>query len=217
MEKRAVFRAVRLKDPLQNRRRFPQAFYDLYGHVQNLIEIPDTVTLSAEIIDGTVGHSMSVAVLGYALADRLGLPEDRKKAIMIAARLQDLGKRAIWHHILNRRGGISDGERKELQGHVAESISTARSLGYDQPDVLEIIGNHHELMNGEGYPKGVKGEEISLEARISGVADVYCALTSWRSFREHWDSHVALSELKTGAQEGMYDARVVDTLCELIA
>src|SRR5208282_3365366 len=101
-----------------------------YRHVEKLIEIPDNATLSAEVIDSSVGHSLSVAVLAYALADHMGLPDEVKWDILVAARLQDLGKATIWHHILNRRGGLSDQERKDMEGHVTESLSIAKRMGY---------------------------------------------------------------------------------------
>ena len=215
-KKQFVYRAVRMKNTLLNRNRFPEVFHNQYRHVENMIEIPESVPLTVEVIDGTVGHSLGVAVVAYAIADRLGLPAETKKSVLIAARLQDLGKSGVWHHILNRRGGLSDNERRELEGHVAESVSIARRMGYEKPEVLEIIENHHELLNGEGYPRRKKGPEIPLAGRINCVADVYCALTSWRSFRESWDVRVALGELRKGATAGMYDPMVVDTLCELM-
>ena len=182
-----------------------------------MIEIPDAVPLAVEVIDGTVGHALSVAVVAYAIADQMGLSADVKKSILIAASLQDVGKRGVWHHILNRRGGLSDHERRELEGHVEESVSIAKRMGYDHPQILEIIATHHELLNGEGYPHGKKDNDIPLAGRICGVADVYCALTAWRSFRDPWDSRVALSELQKGVASGMYDAKVVETLCELMS
>ena len=134
--KQSVYNAIRLKDPLLNRKRFPVSFYDRYHHVEEMIEIPNAVPLAVEVIDGTVGHALGVATVAYALADRMSLPADVKKSILIAASLQDVGKRGVWHHILNRRGGLSDHERKELEGHVEESVSIAKRMGYDHPQVL---------------------------------------------------------------------------------
>ncbi len=216
-EKRAAFEVLGLANPLQDRDRFPKGFYDRYHHVQKLVEIPDSVTLPTEVIDAAVGHSLSVAVVAYGVADRMGLPEELKLDLLAAARLQDLGKSVVWHHITNRRGGLSDQERKDLEAHVPESVAMARRAGYNRPGVIEIIANHHEMLNGTGYPRHAKGEEIPLGARISCVADSYCALTAWRPYREAWDSRVALSEIRKGAVTGKYDPKVVDALCELMA
>ena len=216
-QKQAVFRAVGLVDPLLNRERFPQPFHDRYHHVPGMVEIPEDVVLPTEVMDGCVGHSLSVAVLSYALGDQLGLAEELKRHLLVAGRLQDLGKCIVWHHILNRRGVLSEQERKDLERHVDESVSIARRMGYEDPQTLEIIANHHELLNGEGYPRRLKGEEVPLGGRIACVADVYCALTERRPYRRAWDCRVALSEIHKGAAAGRFDPQVVDALNRLMA
>lgn len=214
--KQAVFKALKLVDPLQNEERFPRQFVQRFERVPALIEVPDEAVLPTEVLDGSVGHSFCVAVVAYALGEELGLAEDVKRNLLLAGRLQDLGKNIIWHHILNHRGVLSDQERKDLERHTDESVSIARRMGYDQPEVLEIIANHHELPDGEGYPRQMRGDEIPLGARISCVADVYCALTEKRPFRRAWDSRIALSEIHKGAAVGRYDPRVVDALNRLM-
>lgn len=216
-QKQSVFTIVGLKDPMQDRNRFPEKFYKQYHSATSLIDVPDTMVHPVEVIDGTLGHSLSVAVFAYALADNMGLPDDKKKIIMTAARLQDLGKVVVQQHLLNRRGGLSDQERRELEGHVNESVEKARDLGYDKPEVLEIIANHHELMNGAGYPRRARGDEIPEGARITCVSDVYCALTAWRPYRDAWDSRVAIRELGKGAENGKYDPKVVEALKSLLS
>jgi HD-GYP domain-containing protein (c-di-GMP phosphodiesterase class II) len=215
-ERQAVFKAVCLVDPLEDRSRFPRRFTDQYRAAREWLEIPEDIALPTEVIDGTVGHSLSVAVLSYGLADQLGLPEAVKRDVLTAAQLQDVGKAVVWHHVLNRPGSLSDQERKDLVAHVAESVAGAKRIGYGRPGVIEVIANHHELLNGTGYPRGIKGEDIPLGARISCVADVYCALTARRPYREPWDSHAALSELRKGAAAGKYDARIVDAVGVLV-
>jgi putative nucleotidyltransferase with HDIG domain len=216
-QKQAVFTIVGLKDPLQDRNRFPEKFYKQFQNVPSLIEVPDSLVHPVEVIDGTLGHSLSVAVIAYAIADQLELPENEKKDILTAARLQDLGKALVEQHLLNRSGGLSDQERRELAGHVNESVEKARDQGYDKKEVLDIIANHHELMNGAGYPQRARGDEIPLGARITCVADVYCALTAWRPYRDAWDSRVAIRELGKGADSGKYDPKVVETLKSLLS
>ncbi len=215
-DRRAVYQASGLRNPLLDRERFPEAFSNRYGKVEELIEIPDEITLPTEVVDATVGHSKSVAVLAYALGEQMGLADDLKRKLLVAGRLQDLGKSTIWHHILNRRGGLSDQERKELENHVAESISISKRMGYDDPQVIEIIATHHELLNGEGYPNHLHGEQIPLGGRIGCVADVYCAFTAWRPYREAWDRRIVLNELRKDATAGKYDPRVVEALVALV-
>jgi HD-GYP domain-containing protein (c-di-GMP phosphodiesterase class II) len=215
-EKQGVFKALKLVDPLRSEERFPRPFAERFQHVPALIEVPDEAVLPTEVLDGSVGHSLSVAVLAYALGEELGLAEDVRRQLLLAGRLQDVGKNIIWHHILNHRGVLSEQERKDLERHADESVSIARQMGYDQPAVLEIMANHHEIPNGEGYPRHLKGEEIPLGARITCVADVYCALTEKRPYRRAWDSRVALSEIHKGAAQGRFDPLVVDALNRLM-
>lgn len=216
-QKQRVFKALGTLNPLADRGRFPEGFYTQYGHVEGMVEVPDDVTLPTEVLDGTVGHSLAVAVVSYALADNLGVSDELKRAILLSGRIQDLGKSAVWHHLLNRRGGLSDQERKELERHVDESVVIAKRMGFSQPAVLDIISNHHELLNGEGYPKRAKGDAIPLGARIACVADVYCALTEPRPYRNSWDTHVALNELQKGVAAGKYDSKVVESLLSLMS
>ena len=216
-KKQAVFAITGMKDTLQDRNRFPENFHKRFKHVRDLIEVPDTVVHPVEAIDATLGHSLSVAIFSYAIADHLGLPEEDKKDILTAARLQDLGKAIVQQHLLNRRGGLSDQERRELEGHVTESVEQARNLDYNKQSVLDIIANHHELMNGTGYPQRARGDESPFGARITCVADVYSALTAWRPYRDAWDSRVAIGELKKGAASGKYEPKIVDALAGLLS
>ena len=215
--RQAVFKVLGLKNPLCTPERFPGRLYEAYKYVEGLIEIPNSITLQVEVIDGSVGHSLCVAFLSYVLADAMGLPEDLKRNLLVAGRLQDLGKSEIWHHTLNRRGGLSDAERKEIEGHVAASVSLAKRMGYDRPGVIEIIAGHHEALNGTGFPKHLSGDHIPLGARISSVADAYCALTAWRPYRPAWDAHVSRSEVRKGVEAGRYDPTVVNALEQLFA
>ena len=96
-------------------------------------------------------------------------------------------------------------------------MAIAKRMGYNRPEVLQIIANHHELLNGEGYPRHNKGDEIPMSSRIAFVADVFCALTESRPYRNPWDSRVAQRELEKGAASGKFDATVVDTLCDVMA
>jgi HD-GYP domain-containing protein (c-di-GMP phosphodiesterase class II) len=163
-----------------------------------------------------VGHSRVVALISYALGDRLKLNEELKRAILLAGYVQDIGKEAVPHHILNRPGSLTEQETKLLDRYVQESVATLKRLGYVEPQLLEIVGHHREVWKGDGYPDGLQGEAIPIGARITAVAEAYSALTSWRPYREAWDARMALSELRKGAEHGRYDPRVVETLIELL-
>ena len=114
----------------------PPAVAAKYGEAESLIEIPHDVMLAIEALDGAVGHCRVVALLSYALSDRLKLEEEMKKTILLAGYLQDLGKEAVPHHILNGTGSLTDQESELLETYVHESVAACRRMGYDDPRLL---------------------------------------------------------------------------------
>jgi adenylate cyclase len=210
-----VYEVVGLKDRWRDPAVIPPRLAEKYHGMQSLIGVPEELIISVEALDGSIGHSRCVALLSYALADALKLTEDSKATILLAGYTQDLGKEAVPHHILNRAGSLSEPEAKLLERYPAESVATLKRLGYVDPKLHEIILHHHEMWNGQGYPDKLKGEEIPIGARITAVAEAYSALTSWRPYREAWDSRVAFSELRKGAEVGQFDPQVVDALVEV--
>jgi putative two-component system response regulator len=157
-----------------------------------------------------------VALLSYALADHLGLNEALKKTILQAGYLEDLGKEAVPHHILNRRGSLTEQETELLRKYTAASVAACKRMGYVDPHLLEIIAHHHEAWNGSGHPDGLRGEAIPLGARITQIAAVYSALTSWRPYHDAWDARLALSEIRKEVEKGRFDPKVVDALCDIM-
>ncbi|MBZ5513535.1 MAG: HD domain-containing protein [Acidobacteriia bacterium] len=186
-----------------------------YLPVEKELEVPEELVLAVEALDGAIGHGRCVALLSYALADHLGLSEDSRKLILQAGYVQDLGKEAVPHHILNRAGSLTEQESKLLEKYVQESVASLKRLGYVDSRLHEIVLHHHEMWSGKGYPDRLAGEEIPLGARITGLAEAYSALTAWRPYRDAWDQRVALSELRKGAEQGRYDPRVADALIEM--
>ncbi|MDY6845031.1 MAG: adenylate/guanylate cyclase domain-containing protein, partial [Thermodesulfobacteriota bacterium] len=213
----AVYEVLGIKNIMRDRNRIPEGFYQKYSYVEGLIEVPDDVILPIEALDGTIGHSKIVAVISYAIANFLGLSEREKKNILIAGYLEDIGKQIIPHHILNRRGGLSETEIQEVEKHPVESTKILRSMGFDTEEILEIVAHHHEMYNGEGYPFGKKGQEIPLGARITSVADSYNALISWRPYREGWEQHAALAEMKNSEKRGKFDPQISEILINLMS
>jgi HD-GYP domain-containing protein (c-di-GMP phosphodiesterase class II) len=211
-----VYEIIGIKDVMSDRNKIPEEFYRKYRFVEELINIPDDVLLSIEALDGSIGRSKMVAVLSYAIADHLGLHDEEKQDILIAAYLSDIGKESIPHHILNRTGRLSENEFKEIERHPLEGIRIAKNMGYESSSILDTILYHHEMYNGGGYPFGLSGEEIPCGARIVAVADTYDALTSWRPYRERLERDAALSEIQRGAETGTFDPRSVEALMELM-
>jgi len=210
-----VYEVTGVKDRWLDPAVIPPRLAEKYGSMQSLIEVPEELITSVEALDGSTGHSRCVALLSYALADNLNLPDDLKATALLAGYTQDLGKEAVPHHILNRAGSLTEQESKLLEKYPLESVATLKRLGYVDPRLHEIVLHHHETWNGNGYPDRLKGEDIPIGARITSVAEAYSALTSWRPYREAWDARVAQSELRKGAGLGRYDLQVVDTLIEL--
>lgn len=216
-ERVSVYKVIGIKDILQDNKKIPDGFYQKYKYVEELIEIPEDVILPVEALDGTIGHSKAVAIISYAIADQLGLTEQEKRNILLAGYLEDIGKQIVPHYILNRNGSLTEMEIKEMEKHPMESTKILKSMGYDIPEVLEIVLHHHEMYNGEGYPYKKRGEEIPLGARITGVADSYSALISWRSYREGWEPGAALAEIRRGGERGKFDPQISDILIGFFA
>jgi HD-GYP domain-containing protein (c-di-GMP phosphodiesterase class II)/class 3 adenylate cyclase len=216
LQKVTVYEVVGIRDLWNDPAIIPPAIAKKYGVAEEHIEIPEDLVLAVEALDGSIGHSRVAALLSYSIADQLGLNEELKKTILIAGYLQDIGKEAVPHQILNRSGSLAEQEAKLVQKYVQESVSACRRIGYVDPLLLKIIGHHHEAWNGSGYPDGLKGEAIPIGARVTAVAEAYSALTSWRPYRAGWDARVALSELRKDVEKGRYDPKVVEALLEVL-
>ncbi len=213
-----AFEIIHMKDPLENRDKIPQALLERYRLVRDQMTIPDDITLPSEVIDGSIGQSRVVGFLSFVLADSLGLPETEKLNILQAGFLADLGKELIPPNLRNRRGGISGTEFTIIKEHPDESCRLMKKMGYDNPAVLKLVRHSHEhFSDNAGYPGELKGEDIPLGSRIIAVADTYDALTSWRPYREPWERHAALGEIRHHVDTGTYDPRVVTALSALIA
>ncbi len=216
LQKITIYEVTGLKDRWNDPAVIPAAMASTYGHALSHIEIPEDVVLAVEALDGAIGHCKVVALLSYALADRLKVNEEMKKTILLAGYLQDLGKEAVPHNVLNRAGSLTDQESKLVEKYVPESVAACRRMGYVDAHLLDIVGHHHEMWDGTGYPDGLKGEDIPLGARITAVAEAYSALTSWRPYHEAWDMRVAISEIRKGMEKGRYDPKVATTLIEML-
>jgi hypothetical protein len=133
----------------------------------------------------TEGHSRRVTELTELLAIKLGLPPEALVAIHYGSLLHDIGKMGIPDTILHKTGELSIEERKIVEMHPTIAFDLLKNIEYLQ-GAMEIPYSHHEKWNGEGYPKGLKGEAIPLAARIFAVVDVWDALRHDRLYREAW-------------------------------
>jgi putative two-component system response regulator len=173
-----------------------------------------TMALMLEIRDPyTAGHQQRVAQLACAIAEKLGLPPTTIDGIRIAGILHDVGKIRIPLAILSRSGKLLDAEYEMLKIHPQVSYDILKDIPFPWP-VAQMVLQHHERLDGSGYPQGLKGDEILKEARILAVADVTEANSSFRPYRPAPGMKAALEKL--AEQKGKrYDSDAVEACLEL--
>ena len=162
----------------------------------------------------TAGHQHRVAQLSEAIGKELGLSDKQLEALSIAGTLHDIGKIHIPSDILNKPGRLTKLEFELIQTHPEISHDIINRIPFELP-VAEIVIQHHERLDGSGYPKGLKGEEIYLEAKILAVADVVEAMASHRPYRPAIGLDKAMEEIKAGIGTH-YDQQVVEACVRLI-
>lgn len=159
------------------------------------------------------GHTRNVHEVGLAIAERLGLQAEEVATIDIAAMLAQIGKVSIPREIVAKSERLTAGEFDIMKTHVDNAMAVLRGVDFGLP-VVETLAQVYERLDGSGYPKGLAGDQLSLPARILGVADVFCARLERRSYRDPISPQEAISVLADNA--GKYDSRVVDALKEFI-
>lgn len=172
---------------------------DIINH-NNLMEI---VTSLASAIDAkdpyTKGHSTSVSRYAEALARAINMPEADVERIKIGAMLHDVGKIGIPENVLKKPGKLTDEEWQIMKQHPTIGVEKVLKPNKMLHEFVPIVKYHHERLDGKGYPDGLKGEEIPLEARIVAVADAYHALVSDRPYRKGMSLEKACAILQEGA------------------
>jgi len=162
----------------------------------------------------TYGHSKKVSEYAVALSEALSLPEDRIVTIRAAALLHDIGKVGIPDSILNKAGTLTEKEWEQIKAHPQVGVDILRHV-INLVNCLPAILHHHERYDGNGYPAGLKGGSIPLEARILAIADAYDAITSLRPYHERLSPWQALEELKRCAVT-QFDPELVDIFRKMI-
>jgi len=162
----------------------------------------------------TAGHQHQVARLASALAQEMALPADTIEAIYVAASIHDLGKIYVPAEILSKPGHISDIERGIIRTHPQVGYEILRSIDFPWP-IAEIVLQHHERLDGSGYPRGLKDGDIRIEARILGLSDVVESIGSHRPYRPTLGMERALAEIRKN-RGTLYDPEVVDACLHLI-
>lgn len=161
----------------------------------------------------TAGHQARVAELAVAIAQKLGLPPDQIDGIRLGGKIHDLGKISVPAEILSRPGRLTQAELMLVKCHPEVGGDIMRQVEFPWP-VMEMILQHHERLDGSGYPKGLRGDAILLEARILAVADVVEAMASHRPYRAALGIDMALDEIRGGAGR-LYDPAVCEVCLRL--
>ena len=171
--------------------------------------VEDTLDAVGKIVEFrdpyTQGHEKGVAALGQALARKMGLSESDSEAIEVAGLVHDIGKLAIPGEILSRPGALTDVEYSLIKEHARAGYEILSSIAFPWP-VAEIVLEHHERLDGSGYPRGLLGKDTLLAARVLAVADVVEAMAYHRPYRPALGTDAAIAEITRHPE--LYDPEV---------
>ncbi len=204
------------------------SFRDVTPRERARHELEQTTDLLRKVLTGTVdmmgrtteirdpytaGHQRRVAQLARAMAEEMGLSEQRKTATYLGALAHDIGKIAVPSEILNRPGRLEPLQYRIVQSHPGIGADILGTVPFPWP-LSAIVHQHHERMDGSGYPEGLTGDDILLEARIVAVADVVESMCSHRPYRAALPHLAGLREINQHKGDS-YDPRVVRTCLSL--
>jgi len=178
--------------------------------------IIQAMALAVEMRDPlTAGHQRRVAELACAIAREMGLPEERIEAIRMAGMIHDLGKISVPAEILTKSAPsrLTEAEFALIKNHPQVGYEILKEIEFPYP-IAQIVLQHHERVNGSGYPQGLKGDQIMLEAKIIAVADVVEAMASHRPYRPALGIEAALNEISQN-KGVLYDPDVVEACLKL--
>lgn len=181
---------------------------------ETLVQMIEAMVIAIEKRDPyTAGHQKRVSLLSTAIARELGLPQERLDAIHLGGLVHDIGKIYVPAEILSRPGALSEVEIRIIHTHTEVGYEIIKGISFPWP-VKEMVLQHHERMNGTGYPAGLTGDAITEEARIIAVADVVEAMASHRPYRPAPGIDAALRELEE-FRGVLYDAAATDAAIRL--
>ena len=158
----------------------------------------------------TRGHSERVAELSVEVAEELGIAYDERRLVRYAALLHDVGKIGVPLCVINKPGPLDDDEFALIKQHPTIGTEILRDIDFLAP-ALDIVGSHHERLDGRGYPAGIGADELSQLVRIVTAVDAFDAMTSTRSYRRAFSVEEAVAELRRCAHH-QFDAEVIEAL-----
>ncbi|MDO8330610.1 MAG: PAS domain S-box protein [Fluviicoccus sp.] len=192
----------------QNARYLQQLETSMQGTLlalSNMVELRDPYT---------AGHERRVSLIAGAIGRHLGWDEPRCRELEMIGLIHDIGKIAVPSELLTRPRRLNDIEMDLIREHAHTGFEILRDIPFNAP-VAEVVYQHHERMDGSGYPRGLKGDDILPAARVIAVADVLESMASHRPYRPALGVDAALAELE-GGRGVIYDAGVVDALLEMV-
>jgi HD-GYP domain-containing protein (c-di-GMP phosphodiesterase class II) len=205
---------------LENARLFEEVQKEITEHQQTEERLKKTMDATIDTMSNmieakpyTSGHQHRVCQLAVRIAQEMKLPEDKIEGIRIASLIHDIGKIGLPAEILSKPTKLADIEFSLIKGHSQTGYDILKSIDFSYP-IAQIVLQHHERLNGSGYPNNLKGDKILLEARILGVADVVEAMSSFRPYRPALGIDKALEEIFQN-KGILYDPEVVDDCLKL--
>jgi len=206
-DKRTYLASIR---DISDRKKVGKELKESYLKIKKTMEKTiDIVSRLVEIRDPyTAFHQQKVSKLATLIAQKMGLSEDKMEAIRITSLVHDIGKINVPAEILSKPNGLTEIEFNLVKEHPKIGYDILKKIDFVWP-VAEIVLQHHERIDGSGYPRGLKGDEILIESKIIGVADVVEAMSSHRPYRPALGIDKALEEISKN-RGILYDPEVVD-------
>jgi HD-GYP domain-containing protein (c-di-GMP phosphodiesterase class II) len=195
------------------------------GHAQSTIQISETryrrLFETAQAVAFTLeknvaykaGHHLRVTNLAFAIGTEMNLTSDQLDGIRIASMIHDIGKKFVPAALLSKTTRLTDSEFQVMKTHVLSGYDILKDIDFPW-QIARMVLEHHERMNGSGYPNGLTGDNLLMESRILSVADVVDAIASHRPYRPAWGINVAMYDIK-GNRGMLYDTEVVDVCLRL--
>jgi len=186
-----------------------------YKKLQKIIEgTAHIITKVVELRDPySIGHQQRVSKLATAIAQEMELPQDKIEGTKIASLVHDIGKVDLPTEIISKPSSLVEVEFNLLKNHPRTGYEILKRVDFPWP-IAEIVFQHQEKIDGSGYPRGLKGTEILIEAKILGVANVVEAMSSYKSYRPALSIDESLAEI-TENKNILFDPEVVDTCFKL--
>ena len=181
---------------------------------KTLSAVIQTIALTVEMRDPyTAGHQHGVARLACAIAEEMGLPQEKINGMRVVGTIHDIGKICVPAEILSKPGRITEAEFSIIKEHPKTGYDILKGIDFPWPVALAVL-QHHERLNGSGYPGRLSGDSIILEARVLAVSDVVEAMASHRPYRPALGIDKALEEISQ-KRGSLYDSTVVDACLKL--